>query len=292
MGLLPVAAPGFLANPEVVRWLNRVMPAWTILEQASFNALHDEPSARNGAIRLEPKLSETDLSESAVTRTALALLQRAAADGLKLTATGNLSRAIVAEMCETIEWPGFDKEKAFVLHKVVNEPDFLPLHFVRVLLQGTKLVRVNRDKLVPSRLGKAMLVPEKHGALQALLFQVALWHLNLGYFDRNPIEAWPQTHVGVVLWSLSVSANEWMDRETLTRLSTIPIIGLPESDWDLGSYAMESRILNPLLWFGLLERQTERSMASRLDRRLYRKTSLFDRFLKFNVQVERPATQH
>ena len=99
--------------------------------------------------------------------------------------------------------------------------------------------------------------------------------------------------MGVVLWSLSASANEWMDRETLTRLSTIPVVGLLESDWDLGSYAMESRILKPLLWFGLLESRTESSVANRLiDRHLYRKTALFDRFVKFNVQVERPATQH
>jgi hypothetical protein len=56
---------------------------------------------------------------------------------------------------------------------------------------------------------------------------------------------------------------------------------------------MEARILKPLLWFGLLEHRSERSAASRLDdRRLYRKTPLFDRFVKFNVEIERPATRH
>src|SRR6202040_3580212 len=119
--------------------------------------------------------------------------------GLKLTATGNLSRAVVAEMVEAIEWPGLDKDELFRFHKVVNEPDFLPLHFVRVLLQGTKLARTHRGTLVPTRLGKGMSVPERHGALQALLFHIALWHLNLGYFDRNPIDTWPQSHTGVVL---------------------------------------------------------------------------------------------
>src|SRR5215212_12268544 len=94
-----VVAPGFLANPEVLRWLNGVMPAWTMLEFGSFNALHQEPSASNKAIRLEPNLTEKDLSGSAVTRTARILIQRAAeAGGLKLTATGNLSRSVVAEM--------------------------------------------------------------------------------------------------------------------------------------------------------------------------------------------------
>ena len=94
-----VVAPGFLANPEVRHWLNGVELAWTMLEFGSYNALHEEPSADNPAIRLEPNLTETDLSGSAVTRTALLLLRRAAdAGGLKLTQTGNLSRAVVAEM--------------------------------------------------------------------------------------------------------------------------------------------------------------------------------------------------
>jgi hypothetical protein len=222
-----VVVPGFLQNPEARRWLNGVEPAWTMLEFDSFNALHGEPSASNRAISLEPNLTETDLSGSAVARNALLLLRLSIeTGGLKLTATENLSRTVVAEMVAVIEWPGLDKNGAFQFHRVINEPDFLPLHFVRVLMQATKLVRVQRDKLVPTRLGKGMLVPERHGALQALLFHIALWHMNLGYFDRNPIDSWPQSHTSIVLWSLSASANDWLDPETLTRLCTVPVIGV------------------------------------------------------------------
>jgi hypothetical protein len=268
------------------------MPAWTMLEYDSFNSLHHEPSASNRAIRLEPNLTETELSGSAVTRTARILLQRAAGEGgLKLTATGNLSRTVVAEMVEVIEWPGLDKDELFRFHKVINEPDFLAVHFVRMLLQGTKLLRAQRDKLVLTRLGKAMLAPDRYGALQALLFHIALWHLNLGYFDRNPIESWPQNDVGIVLWSLSASANAWMHPDKLTRLCTVPVIGVLEATWDLGSFAMESRILRPLTWFGLVESRWERK-AGLGEPRLYRKTPLFDRFIKFNVAVEGPATRH
>jgi len=287
-----VVAPGFLANPEVRRWLNGTEPAWTMLEFDSYNALHEEPSAGNQAIRLEPNLSGTDLAGSAVTCNALLLLRRAADDGgLKLTATGNLSRSVVSEMFAIMEWPGLDKEGAYQFHNVINEPDFLPLHFVRVLLQGTKLVRVNRDKLVSTRLGKRMLAPERYGALQALLFHIALWHLNLGYFDRNPVQSWPQNNVGIVLWSLSASANDWLHPDKLTRLCTVPVIGVLEASWDLGAFAMESRILRPLMWFGLLESRWE-GKAGLGEPPLYRKTPLFDRFLKFSVQVEQSTMRH
>jgi hypothetical protein len=62
-----MVAPGFLANPEVRRWLNGVEPAWTMLEFNSLNALRHEPSASNHAIRLEPNLADAEISGSAVT---------------------------------------------------------------------------------------------------------------------------------------------------------------------------------------------------------------------------------
>jgi hypothetical protein len=119
--------------------------------------------------------------------------------------------------------------------------------------------------------------------------------MNLAYFDRSPVDSWPLTQVGVILWSLSASAHDWLPRETLTRLCATPVIGVLGSRWDFGSSAMEARILRPLAWFGLLEVRSEgRSPTALVERRQYRKAPLFDRFLKFNVQVEGKtfATSH
>jgi hypothetical protein len=289
-----VVAPGFLQNPEVRRWLNGVEPAWTMLEFDSLNALRHEPSTNNHAIRLEPDLGDAEISGSAVTANALILLRRAAeTGGLKLTATGNLSRAVVEEMFGIIEAPNYDKNELLRFQKVVNEPDFLPLHFVRILAQSAKIFRTYRGKLIPTPLGKRMLALEHHGPLQAVLFHVAFWHMNLAYFDRYALDSWPLTQVGVILWSLSASAHDWLPRETLTRLCTSPVIDVLEWEWDLGSSAMEARILRPLVWFGLLESRTEpRSAADLVERRLYRKAPLFDRFLKFDVQIEGAGTHH
>jgi len=59
--------------------------------------------------------------------------------GLKLTATGNRSRAVVEEMFGIIQAPNDDKAELLRFQKVINEPDFLPLHFVRILTQVAKL---------------------------------------------------------------------------------------------------------------------------------------------------------
>src|SRR5215469_5817254 len=46
-------------------------------------------------------------------------------------------------------------------------------------------------------------------------------------------------------------------------------------------------------WFGLLEaRSQEKSATELVARRLYGKAPLFDRFVKFNVQVEGPDIHH
>lgn len=270
----------------------RLVPVWTMLDFASYVALRQEPLPGNEAIRLVTDLTEADLTGSAVTRAARVMLQRAAeVGGLKLTATGNLSRGVVAEMIDVTEWPDFDKTQLFELNKVINEPDFLPVHFVRLLLEATKLVRRRRDKLMPTRLGKKMVATEQQGALQALLFHVALWHVNLGYFDRNPIDLWPQNEVGVVLWSLSMTASDWLHRDKLTRLCTMPTPGVVGAPHNLGLYAMEARILRPLTWFGLLT--CRREGGARLTAApFYRKTSLFDLFVHFRFQLEEPTTRH
>lgn len=287
-----MVAPGFLQDPDVRQWLGGIEPAWTVLDYGSYAVLHEEPLPGNEAIRLEPDLAETDLGGSAVSHTTRILLQRAVdVGGLKLTATGNLSRAVVAEMIEVIEWPNLDKAELFRFHKVINEPDFLPLHFVRVLLQATKLLRKNQDKLVPTRLGKQLLAPHQQGALQTILFHITFWHVNLGYFDRNPIERWPQNDVGIVLWSLSTSANVWMKPDKLTRLCAIPTPAVLAAARDLGAFAMETRVLRPLTWFGLLESKPEGEPRLAVPH-LYRKAPLFDRFVKFDVRVEQPAVKH
>jgi hypothetical protein len=138
-----------------------------------------------------------------------------------------------------------------------------------------------------------MLAAEQHGPLQAILFHVAFWRLNLAYFDGYSLDSWPQGEMGVILWSLSASAHDWLPRETLTRLCASPVIGVLESKWDFGSSAMEARILRPLVWFGLLESRTEpRSATELVERRLYRRAPLFDHFLKFDVQVEGSDIRH
>ncbi len=283
-----MVAEDFLRAPQVRQWLDGVDPAWTLLTFESLLALRQEPSAVQTAIRITNDLSANEIAGSPVARNTLILLRQAIErGGLPLTAAGNLSRAAVAEMRSLIEWPHYNQEDAFRLNKVINEPDFLPLHIVRILAQAATLVRAQRGKLVTTPLGKSMLSYERQGSLLAILFHIAFWRMDLGYFGRSLLGSWPQADIGIVLWSLSVSAGDWQTSEKLTRLCTIPEPATLTGTWDRSTYAMEARILRPLLWFGLLEYRGENIPDSRFAaRHYYRKSALFDRLLTFNVRMD------
>jgi hypothetical protein len=285
---LTVVAEDFLYDPEVRQWLNGIEPAWTLLTFDSLQALRREPSADHGAIRIADDLNPAEVASSAVARNTVILLRQAIErGGLPLTATANLLRAVVTEMRSLIKWPDYDQADAFRLHKVINEPDFLPLHIVRSLAEASKLVRTQRGKLVATPLGKTMVDDARQGSLPAMLFHLALWHVDLGFFGRGLLGSWPQGDIGIVLWSLSVSASDWQPSDKLTRLCTIPEPAMFSGTWDRTSYAMEARVLRPLLWFGLLEHRTEKENDSRFDvHPWYRKAALFDRMLTFDVAVE------
>ena len=127
----------------------------------------------------------------------------------------------------------------------------------------------------------------RQGSLQAILFHLAFWHMDLGYFGRGLLGSWPQADIGIVLWSLSVSAGDWQTSEKLTRLCTIPELAILSGTWDRSAYAMEARILRPLLWFGLLEYRSEKTGNSRFEaRHYYRKAALFDRLLVFDIKMD------
>jgi hypothetical protein len=259
-----MVAADFLRDTQVRQWLDGVEPAWTLLTFDSLRALRQEPSAVQTAIRIANDLSADEIAGSAVARNTLILLRQATErGGLPVTATGNLSRAVVADMCKLKEWPDYDQAAVLQFNKVINEPGFLPLHVVRTLAQAATLVRVQGGKLMVTPLGKSMPSGERQRSLLAILFHIMFWRMDLEYFGRGLLGSWPQADIGIVLWSLSVSAADWQTSDKLTRLCTIPQPATLTGTWDRSAIAMEAKILRPL-WFGLLEYRSEKNPNSRV----------------------------
>ena len=98
-----MVAQDFLLDSQVRAWLDGVEPAWSLLTFESFQELRQEPSATRTAIRIGNDLSLDEIAGSPIARNTLILIQEAIEHGgLPLTATGNLTRAVVAEMCKLL----------------------------------------------------------------------------------------------------------------------------------------------------------------------------------------------
>ena len=287
-----------MTQPEIRRgrnvsaWLGGLQLAWTVLERASIDALLDDPSAESRALRLTADLTADEIALSPIARNALVLLREASGRGLKLTPAGNLPRATAAAMEEAMAWPDRDPADARRGRKVLNEADLRQLHFLRILAEMAGLAERERGRLRTTGLGRHILDGDT-GGLQALLFHVVFWRSDLSPFGRGLLGAWPQDHIGVVLWSLSIAADRWQPPETLSRLCTVPCDEIFEVEWDIAFLILQARILVPLHWFGLVECRGDVEGTGSDISHAWRKSGLFDRFLKFEVRLEGAgATRH
>lgn len=273
--------------------------AWTLLTPDSLDRLLPaEPNSLPEAIQFaecEGVAPAELMCAPLLATTRLLIAQASAIDGLKLTATGNLSRSDVRVLFDALSWPDFDKAAVLALNKTLNEADVGPVEITRLVTREAKLVAHQQSRIRATKLGAALAQPENGVELFRLLFAVLFWRVNLGYFDRVPIEGWPQDHIGLVLWCMSASTDRWCRVTDLVDVTTVPDPRFGAYEFDFRGFAMESRVLRPLTWLGLMESRAEDPCdgLGMVTPRRYRKTPLFDRLLKFDVDLrDVPAGRH
>jgi hypothetical protein len=76
----------------------------------------------------------------------------------------------VRALFEAMSWPGYDKANALAMNKVLNEADVLPVQLTRLTAQTAKLLRKREKRLLATKSGSALAVPEAATALFARLF--------------------------------------------------------------------------------------------------------------------------
>lgn len=263
-------------------------PAWTHLQPRSLKALLEPPGRVPQALRLTPYNVpvETALQVPMVHAARLLLALAVEKNGLILTPAGALKRVDVWHVFDQTEWPGYDKATTLEMNKVINEHDAYGVLFTRIALQAAGLLRKRSGVLKATKAGKALLAPEAAPALLAELFEAVFWKVNLQDFDRNPIDFWPQHHMGVILWSLSVTAHSWSSTADLMEACTImdTLDNVPRSE--LPEFAMVSRVLRPLTWLGVLEGRKEKGQSGWGYDEDLRKAPLFGQLMSFEVEMQ------
>jgi hypothetical protein len=262
------------------------------LKQTMYSLLTANWESDGGPIRLRGDLTLTQAATSRLfdqTRLFLKLLHED--KGAQLTPQGNLTRASVAGLTERMPWPrehmeGLDR----TLTKVVNERDVYPLHIIRIICECGGLTTKRRNRLTASRKAIALSADDQAGDLFRHLFVTVFRRFNLDYlspFERETPEV--QNSIGVILWVLWMGARHWSSDEDLARAALLPYVRqktdavspLP----DASAWVLDNEVLQPLVWFGLLECNVADKDRFDPDKvRKFRKTPLFDQFISFHFK--------
>lgn len=266
-------------------------PVWSLLTHSSLDALLDRPGVGMPEVIAIDAGGDAAIAAPLVATTRLMIDRAKALSGLTLTATGALSRADVRALFDALIWPGYDKAQVLAGNRVLNEIDVMPVEATRLIAQTAKLLRKRQRRLLATKAGAILGREEQSSELFRCLFETVFWRVNLGYFDRVPMDAWPQNHIGIVLWCLSVMSPEWIAREDLMRSCTLWDPALDQGPADFAGFAFESRVLRPLTWLGLFEMRLvgdDSAPSWRRDRQ-YRKAPLFDQAIRFRVELDMPV---
>ncbi|HCU36563.1 MAG TPA: hypothetical protein DGT21_14270 [Armatimonadetes bacterium] len=249
-----------------------------------------------GAVQLNEDLTEKELKRVgflANTRILLAALEEA--DGVKATATGNLNRKFVGEMLDVFHVRSDYLDDVRRHNKVVNELDFFPLHVVNVVSQLAGLHRRVKGHFRITRKGREFLAEDKMGSLCALLFKTHFRKLNLAYLDRAPDLSAFQQGVAYSLYMVPRLLTDWHAAEDVAPLLVLGGVACAIQEetriQDVLGWIVQTRLLRPLETFGLLEGRERKTRRRSYGITQYRKTDLFDRFLRFDLSVGVDPTQ-
>jgi hypothetical protein len=243
----------------------------------------DDPA---GAVRLPTSLTPAQLAGAPVLANARAFLGLALQRGsLGATQKGNLKLDVVSALMDV--WQGDDQLIRLIRRdaKRVREEEVGPIHELRVVCGLAGLVRKRRGAFHLTRRGQELAEPEHAGRLYAHLFRTWFRKFNLGYrgyFD------WPelQTQAAFTLHRLPHAARDWRPAADLLPEIVLPyaIDRAPRSPGlsdDRGAFILAARLLDPLVGFGLLERDPPDGWITASEPR-YRATVLAERFPEFH----------
>lgn len=247
--------------------------------------LHSDWTSPTSVLRLSESLTAAELSQAPFYVNAKLFLRAAEEAPVKATTAGNLNRQFVGWMLERISLEPSLKESIYRTNKVINEEDVWPLHVLRVVLEVGGLLKKTKGLFKATKKGLGLAAEAKGGEFYAYLFRVFFKKFNLGYLDRMGDVGGLQQTIAFSFCVLGQIGDEWHSPVALKEILWLEAVRnevLESSRFD--NYLLwmtESRLLRPLVEFGLLDKQTDGDDKTGRGGYEVRKSALYDRFLSF-----------
>jgi hypothetical protein len=205
--------------------------------------------------------------------------------GTATTATGNLTRAFVSNVCDRLRLVPNSLQIRRSYRKAINEQDIWPLHKVRLLAEYGKLVARHKRRSVVTKLGRELMADERAGELFRRLFLTYFRTMDLCYLVRVRETPEIQATLAITLWRLEQVAEnrqavKGMAAQILPPRVLTRMVSEQRGDFDTPDFFVSAYVLRPLNEFGLLERQ-RKSEWQLGEKDTVRVTPLFRRFIRF-----------
>lgn len=238
-------------------------------------------------IRINESLSEEEAREIRFVKNSRIFLETAREKGgLPSTRAGNLKRKEVAYFLEKMK---FNPDRVEWIRKgrtAINENHVRPLNILRVFLETAGLIDHRDGRFHPTDRGLDKLEARKAPELMKYLFVTYFQKFDLNYFTR--CHEWNEFReiLPYSLYRLSKLDDGWHRIDIIAHEVLLPSL------FDLAdqrgnprlSYTYETLVLDPLSKFELLEGKKLGIKGLEDFDPQFRKTPLFDRFIKFDLR--------
>lgn len=238
-------------------------------------------------LRLRTDLTFAEVEHASQFQNARILLRMLAeGGGAPATAAGNLNREFAGRMLEAMVMPGISRESTRRFNKVINEADVRDLQLLREVCQFGGLIARRKKHFRVTARGRELLADEEAGSLYRHLFLTFFRKMDLR--SLFPFRDVPgiQTTLGVILWRLDSIGQTWTPVRSLAEMVLLPPV-LDElratmvSEFETEEWILAGYVLEPLLDFGLIEREKGSQWPGVGEKDVIRLTPLWRRFLQF-----------
>jgi hypothetical protein len=205
--------------------------------------------------------------------------------GIPLTPSKAFKRTFVHWAAAEFDWPGHTAADLYVVNKVLNEQDFMPLVYLHEVLLAMKLGRHYKGQFRLTKAGQALVGhPGRIFNTVVPFFLFRVDHAASSRFNDEPVLG----NWDIFLNVLNIETEDGATGADLRRV----FYGEPEAGFDAMMSGLYVQVLRPLCWAGLLEKQDGASRY-RSEDALFVKTPLWRSALVLDTDAEvAPATRH
>lgn len=206
--------------------------------------------------------------------------------GIGLTPSKAFKRNFVHWAAANFDWPGYSWNELFMVSKVLNEPDFMPLMCLHDMMIALKIGRHIKGTFGMTKEGQSLIGhPGKIFDIMAPFF---LFRANHEYFSRKPMQL--TRNWDVFLNVLNVEAENGVTASAFREILYGPHD--PAKGYDEALGGLYIQVLRPLCWVGLLAEHGSADSIS-FGPRTFIKTPLWRAALQLDTdKYVHTATRH